>query len=305
MELRQLEAFVCVMECGSFSRAAERMYLGQPTVSAHIAALESELSVKLFMRTTKELYPTEEGRILYQYAQNMLSIRREALEAVRICACVKQGRVVVAASSIPVRAVLPKILNDFSRQYPHITLELHKVNSRGVVTEILERKAEIGFCGMRARNAKCSFEAIGEDCLMLITPDQAKYRKYRKSGFPVRLLEQERFISRESGSGTRGETELFLREMGLNAEEIHITAEYDTNEQIKDAVRGGRGVAILSRSVLRENSEGILSFEFNNIRLRRKLYILHRKNETLSPAAQIFYTFTIAHSQANKTGRTE
>ncbi|MDD4075752.1 MAG: selenium metabolism-associated LysR family transcriptional regulator [Eubacteriales bacterium] len=302
MDLTKLEAFVCVMECRSFSQAAARMYVSQPTVSAHVAALERELGVKLIIRTTKEIYPSEAGNILYDYAQRMLKLRRDAVEAIRSYACDMSGYVTVAASSIPVREVLPGLLKSFRARYPKIDVELHEVDSKEAVAQVVEREAEVGFCGTRMRAAKCVFEEIGEDKLVMIAPDIPKYKKYQRIGFPVRLLERERFISREKGSGTRREMEAFLKEMGVDAGKLQIVAQSDSNEQIKEWVREEKGVAVLSQSVLDDpaGDAGLLSFDFNSTRLRRKLFILRHKTSDLSPAAQTFYTYAKAYGSQKK-----
>ncbi|MDO5111547.1 MAG: selenium metabolism-associated LysR family transcriptional regulator [Clostridia bacterium] len=302
MDLAKLEAFVCVMECRSFSQAAARMYMSQPTVSAHVAALERELGVKLIIRTTKEIYPSEAGNILYDYALRMLKLRRDAVEAIRNYACDMSGYVTVAASSIPVREFLPGLLKSFHARYPKIEVELHEVDSKAAVAEVMEREAEVGFCGTRLRVAKCIFEEIGEDKLVMIAPDVPKYRKYKKAGFPVRQLEKEHFISREKGSGTRREMEAFLKEMGVDAAKLQIVAQSDSNERIKEWVREGKGVAVLSQSVMEDPlDKDLLSFDFNSTRLRRKLFILRHKASDLSPAAQTFYAYSKAFC-APKTG---
>ena len=100
MDFRQLEVFVAVVDLSSFSKAGEKLYLSQPTVSAHIIALEKELDVPLIIRNTREIYPSEEGQKLYDYAIRLLRLRDEALE--QICAHGQTLHGVTAPSNGPI-----------------------------------------------------------------------------------------------------------------------------------------------------------------------------------------------------------
>ncbi len=116
MELRQLEAFSYVVETGSFSQAAKLLHVSQPTVSAHVTALERELGLTLIARTTREAGPTEAGRLLFEYAGRILALRRQADEELRRFATELSGTVTVAASTIPGRYFLPRMLAAFQKR---------------------------------------------------------------------------------------------------------------------------------------------------------------------------------------------
>ena len=76
MNLKQLEAFVQVSESGSFSKAAKELFLTQPTISAHISSLEKELNVRLFIRNTKEVSLSDDGKDLYRYAKQITDLEK-------------------------------------------------------------------------------------------------------------------------------------------------------------------------------------------------------------------------------------
>ena len=141
MDMKQLEVFTAVVENNSFSRAAQCLHLTQPTVSAHIAALERELQVKLIVRTTKELYPSDAGRLLYRYAKQLLSLREEAQEAIRAYREEMAGTVTLAASTIPGQYFLPRLLQDFRDKYPDIRFELRMVDSAEAVAAVAARRS--------------------------------------------------------------------------------------------------------------------------------------------------------------------
>ncbi|MCI2058953.1 MAG: LysR family transcriptional regulator [Oscillibacter sp.] len=291
MDLREMEIFVCVMETGSFSRAAERLKLSQPTVSARISALERALKVRLIFRTTKELRPTEAGRLFYWRARQILALRDDALRELQAVSTEVRGIVAVAASSVPAHYLLPELLRSFREKFPDIAFDVQTTDSQEAVDRVSSRQVEIGFCGTLIRSPKCVFRELASDQLLVITPNTAQFRQYRATGFPVRRIESERLICREKGSGTRKETELFLRAMGVDPARLEIAVEVRSSAQIQQLVSAGQGIAVLSRSALDTEKYDLLSFDFDNTKLRRKLYMLRCRNADLSPAARTFFSF--------------
>lgn len=293
MEFRQLEAFIGVMECGSFSGAAKRLGVSQPTVSAHVAALERELQVKLVNRTTKELSPSPAGTLFYDYATQMLSLRDSSVTAVRQYTGQLHGVVTVAASTVPGQYLLPKLLRGFREKFPGVTFQIQMTDSQGAVSQVVSREVEIGFCGTLLRSPKCVFRELADDQLVVITPNTEEYRRYRQAGFPLHQISRENFISREEGSGTRRETEQFLRDMGVNCAALYIAQEVTSNEQIEELVGKGRGIGIISKSAAEDGCQSgkLLAFDFKSVKLHRKLYILRHRSGELSPAAKMFFSY--------------
>ena len=117
MDFKQLEAFVYVVKLKSFSKAAQRIYLTQPTISAHINSLEKELDTKLIERGTKYVYPTKPGSILYQYAIKMLNLRDDACCSVKNYNKELKGTLSICASTVPSQYILPKVVSAFREEY--------------------------------------------------------------------------------------------------------------------------------------------------------------------------------------------
>lgn len=293
MDIKQLEALACVIETGSFSRAAEKLHLRQPTISAHVAALERELQVRLIVRTTRELRPTDAGKTLYGYARRIIALRDEALVSLRRMAEKVKGTVTVATSTIPGKYLLPPLLREFRKKYPKIVFQIRLTDSQGAMNLVLDQTAEIGLCGTLPSDSRCLYRELSEDQLVLISPNIPRYRRYLNTGFPTRQLAKERLISREAGSGTRKETEQFLRGMGIEPSSLNIVMEVSSNEQLCYMVADGRGVGIISLRALEDGcqSDRLLALKFNSTSLRRKLYIIRRRNSPLPLAAQLFYQF--------------
>lgn len=293
MDIKQLEAFVYVAENNSFSRAGELLHLTQPTISSHIASLEQELKIKLIVRTTKEIYPSEAGKLLYGYAKDILSIRQQAFDAIQNFTKEMKGSITVAASTIPGQYFLPRLIQAFHEKHPDIKFNIQMVDSAEVVDQVLSRNAEIGFTGTQPTAPKVVWREFADDKLVIITPNEERFRQYQTGGFPVRQILNETFISREEGSGTRKETENYLREMGIDPQKLHTAVEVRSTESVKKMVSEGLGIAIVSKSASEDYCQfgKVLAFDFNSVSLRRKLYLIKHKNSILSPIAQVFYDF--------------
>ena len=302
MDIKQLEAFAYVVENNSFSKTAELLHLTQPTISAHIASLEKELKIKLIVRTTKEIYPSEAGKLLYDYAKKILQLRQEAEEAIMTFTHEMRGTISLACSTIPGQYYLPKLLQSFRKNYPDITFNIQMMDSAQVVECVATRGAEIGFCGTMIEAPKCVYREFAQDRLVIVTPNTPEYQRYLETGFPVQQIMQETFISRESGSGTRKETEIFLAEMGIDPNRLNIAIEVHSTENIKQMVSEGLGIAVLSRSAAENYCEfnRLLAFDFDNVSMRRKLYLVHHKTGVLSPIAQTFYSFAEEYYAENQ-----
>lgn len=286
MNLKQLEAFVCVVEQRSFSRAAKKLYLTQPTVSAHIQSLEKELGCRLLARSTKEFFVTAKGERLYLYARQMLGLEEKILKEFHL-----EGRhrreLLIAASTIPGQYILPEILTAYWKQNPDEKFQIVQSDSQGVVEKIINHEAELGFTGTRLPENRCVFEPFYKDKLVVITPVEEDYRRYVGTGFPAGRLGEVPFLSREAGSGTRRETEEFLQRFGIGFSDLQVAASIDHPEIMKRAVSQGMGIAIISEKAAQDYvKEGrILQFDLQEGTIRRELYMVWEKELELSPAA--------------------
>ena len=166
MYFHQLEAFVQIAENKSFSKAAKAMYLSQPTVSAHIKSLESELGVPLISRTTKEVLLSEAGQIFYDYAKELLHTRDVAALMMQSYATEIKGELPVAASTVPSQYLLPQLLTEMYVRYPDLKISVRQADSSAVINQIENYDAELGFTGMQNPDSKCIFEPLLDDQLV-------------------------------------------------------------------------------------------------------------------------------------------
>ena len=305
MDFKQLEAFSAVVSLGSFSRAGERLFLTQPTISAHIRSLERELGVQLVVRTTKEVYPSEEGKRLYAYAQKLLRLRDDAIAAVTSSAPPVGGIVTVAASSIPAQYVLPGAAAAFGRTHPDAAVRSLRCDSAAVVRQVAEGTADLGMTGTAIPSPRCVFHDLCGDELVVVTPNTERYQALPREGFPRSLLLREKFIQREAGSGTRREFERFLEEIGVSPERLKVAAEMDDPEAIKRAVSQGLGISILSRRAAAdfERFGLLLAFPLEGGALGRRLYLVQRRDGRLSPAARALAEFLLGQFRDAEGGK--
>lgn len=291
MNLKQLEAFVQVAESGSFSRAAKELYLTQPTISAHIASLEKELSVRLFVRNTKEVGLSDDGKELYKYARQIVDLEKKIEE--RFCAkdTGEKRCITIAASTIPAQYLLPKVLIRFNERYPEEQIKIIETDSSKVVTQIIDHMADVGFTGTVLEKKHCKYIPFYKDELVVITPNTEKYRRLKEeSPDNIGWILKEHVIMREEGSGTRKEARKQLKRAGINPAELDIIASIENQETIKKSVRQGMGVSILSRLATRDETRDgyVLAFPIPKADNGRDINLVYNKNYQLSGSAERF-----------------
>lgn len=290
MNLKQLEAFVHVAEGGSFSKAAKALFLTQPTISAHVSSLEKELGVRLFIRNTKEVGLSEDGKDLYKYAKQMVELEKKIED--RFMVKEDEGRqcITIAASTIPAQYLLPRILIRFREKYPAEQLKIMEADSTEVVMRIVENVADIGFTGTVLEKKHCKYIPFYKDELAIITPNTEKYQRLKEKNEDIRWLEGENLILREEGSGTRKEAEKQLKAAGIDMAELDIIASIANQETIKKSVEQGVGITILSRLAAdEEEKEGrLLTFPIPGADDGRDINLVYNKNYQLSHSAERF-----------------
>lgn len=280
MEFKQLEAFVAVVEWKSFSEAAKKMYLTQPTISSHIRVLENELNTTLLIRTTKHLEMTEEGKYLYQEAKKILRMRS------RIYDNFSQNEncvIRLGASTIPGTYLLPNVLPVFQKKYPVQRFELWQSDSIGVIEQLKEGSLDLGLVGTKVNDPSFTFLPFARDELVIATPATNYYRKLQQENADIFRLIREPMILRENTSGTRKEASRFLERLNIDSSTLNIVAQMNDQEMIKSSIRNGLGISILSGySVRKEENDGsLLVFHLGNYSSYRNLYIVYEKNKKL------------------------
>nr|WP_317324674.1 selenium metabolism-associated LysR family transcriptional regulator [uncultured Flavonifractor sp.] len=286
MQIKQLEAFLQVARQRSFSKAAETLYLTQPTVSAHVAALEEELGARLVVRSTRELRLTPAGRVLERYAAEILGLCQRAAQDVRTAASSISGTLVIAASTVPSQYLLPQVLPLLRQRYPEVLFRVRQGDSSQVAQWMGENGAELGLAGAPVQRAGLLCVPFFTERLVIATPNTPEYRALEGKMTPD-VLRQAPFLMREPGSGTRRQGERYLKGLGLEQKSLTMAAQLESTESVLQGVKNDLGVAILSECAAREAAEEgkILMFAPDSPLLERQFYLLYRRSSPLSPAA--------------------
>jgi DNA-binding transcriptional LysR family regulator len=295
MDLWQLHIFCRVVECKSFSKAAEAVHLSQPTVSSHIKDLEEHFKCPLIDRLSKEAAPTAAGRLLYGYARRMLALREEAETALAQHQGRMQGPLIIGGSTIPGGYLLPRAIGKFKLRHPQIRPALIIADTQRIIAGIGDGTIEVGVVGAETRDKKILQERLIEDQMRLIVPARHPW-----SGSKTVRLEQllrEPFIVREQGSGTLAAIQERLRQKGSNVEELNVVAEMGSTEAVRQGIRDGIGVSILSTLAVAEDLESgaLKALSVEGLDLTRSLYITRHRQRSLSPLAAAFVEFLKSH----------
>ena len=289
--LKQLEAFVQVAEGKSFSKAAKELFLTQPTISAHIASLERELNARLFVRNTKEVSLSEDGKDLYRYAKQIIDLQKQIEERFETEEEGSRHCITIAASTIPAQYLLPRVLKRFNEKYPDEQIKIMESDSSKVVSQIVDHIVDVGFTGTVLEKKHCRYLPFYKDKLAVITPNTERYRRLKEeSPDGIDWILEEHLIMREEGSGTRKEAEEQLKAAGIPAEKLDVIASIGNQETIKKSVRQGMGITILSElAAVDEEADGeLLTFPIPGADAGRDINLVYNKNYQLSRSAERF-----------------
>jgi DNA-binding transcriptional LysR family regulator len=296
MDLWQLHIYSKVVEHRSFSKAGGAVHLSQPTVSSHIKYLEDHFNCRLVDRLSREVLPTRAGELLYQYAQRLLALKGEMENAMaEFLGCIK-GPLVIGGSTIPGGYLLPSIVGGFKKAFPDVQLRLRIGDSAEITRAIVDGELEVGVVGARTSDPRLQQSKIMDDALRLVVPAQHPWAG--RSQVDLEDLRCMPLIIREAGSGTMETIQRAITVKGLTWGAFNIVAEMGSTEAIRQGIKAGIGLSILSvLAVEDELRDGTLSaLNVGGLELERSFYLTHQRNRTLSPICQSFMAYLAAHS---------
>ena len=285
MDIRKLDVFCKVVELKSFTRAARAVFLSQPTVSDHVRHLEEELGQKLVDRLGREAEPTPAGRLLYDYASRILRLQQETLEALARFGGRLSGETTIGASTIPATYILPALVGTFRAAHPEVTVSVRISGSHEIARKVLAGEYDLGLVGAMWNERGLDWTELFTDTLVLVArPDHPLAGRG-----PVTLddLCGQDYVGREPGSGTRKVIGALLETAGRRETDLHQVALFGANEAVREAVKAGVGVSMLSRrSVAADLAAGALvEIPLKGVSGERPFYLLRRRNRQLPPSA--------------------
>ena len=303
VDLRLLEVFCCVYDERSFSKAAKKLGLTQPTISGHIKSLESSLGTTLFDRLGRHIGVTSAGELLYRHGLQVVHLKRTTEEAMTRFLNRLEGDLHLGASSIPGEYLLPPAIGRFRNLYPQVRVSLEIHDTQEIIRRVKRGRVELGFVGARASHPVLEFQRFAEDELTLVTPQCLPWSAV---GDEVQLAELKRLplLVRERGSGSRMVLEARLYELGADLESFNIVAELGSTTAIVEAIRSRLGASILSNLSVHHEVE---SGQMRRLRilgtgpLVRSFYTVRNTQRIASPLAEVFLEHQLAEAGASGT----
>jgi len=289
IDLHHLEVFCRCAELGSFSKAAASLGIRQSTISAHIRAVESELGTQVFDRRKGRIHLTPAGEILYRQGLKVIACRKEALGEVSRFLGRIEGKISLAASTIPASYILPEIIAGFIKIYPKVMVHMATGNTSSVFHDLSLGKIELGAVGSSPDERQFASCILGNDELVLAY-SPVHFPHIPKEPTLAQAIEFP-LILREKGSGTRRLFENVLSQMNLTQDRIKLVAEMGSLEAIKRAVMAGLGISFIPKTALLFELEGrsIRAATLSDVQITRHFYLARLLGKTLSPPAQAFW----------------
>jgi DNA-binding transcriptional LysR family regulator len=291
VDLRRLEIFVKVAELGSFSRAAEALFLTQPTVSEHVRGLEEEVGVQLLDRLGRGTTPTRAGTLLLGYARRILTLAREASQAIEQFQGRVSGELTLGGSSIPGEYIVPALIGAFRGKYPDVRISLLIGSSREVQQWVEEGRVEIGVVGAPPSGRALEGRQLMADEIVVVVGAQHPWAT--RPSVSLDELKAEPMILRERGSGSRETFEHALEQAGLDLGAFRIVGEIASTQAIKQAVRAGVGISLISRRAVQDECRaGLLCcVTIRDLTISRAFHLVTHRDRSRSPLAQAFLGF--------------
>ncbi len=291
MDLWRLQIFCRVVELRSFSKAAKAVYLSQPTVSSHIKDLENHFDCKLVDRLGREVIPTKAGSLLYDYATKIIALKKEAENALTEFQGKIKGHLTIGGSTIPAGYILPPLLGKFKEDYPGVVVTLIQGDTGRIIMDTLRGNVELGIVGAKAQEAQLVQKKIIDDEMFLIVPQQHRWATKRHVAMDELVTEP--FIMREPGSGTRKSMEQVLEKADQPVGSLNVVAEMGSTEAIRQGIKAGVGVSILSECAVREElaAGSLKKVKIQGVSFRRAFYLTVHRHRTQSPLCRTFIKF--------------
>src|SRR5207302_5639166 len=244
LQLPYLETFSKAAELSSFTAAARALRLSQAAVSQRVQALEVTLGTPLFKRQGGRVLLSDAGQKLYDYAQRILDLHREARREVTGHETPIAGELLLAASSIPGEHLLPALLSAFGQKHARIRVRATVSDSMAVMAQVERGEVSLGLVGRKVDKPHLEFRYLASDRMVLVIPPGHTLSKRKKVS--VKQLPRYPLVLREVGSGLRHCFEKSLEKAGLSLADLRVALELGSNEAIKEAVLRSVGIAILS-----------------------------------------------------------
>ncbi|HEY9738056.1 MAG TPA: LysR substrate-binding domain-containing protein [Trichocoleus sp.] len=296
--LHQLKVFEATARHGSFTRAAEELYLTQPTVSIQVKQLTKAVGLPLFEQIGKRLYLTQAGQKLLDTCQTIFEGLDQFEMSVADLKGMKQGQLRLAVITTA-KYFVPRLLGPFCQRYPGIDISLKVTNHQHIQERMANNCDDLYVISSPPEQPDLKIHPFLENPLVVLGPQDHPLTK--KSNISIQALNGEPFIMREPGSGTRQAVQSLFNKHKVD---VRVRLELGSNEAIKQAVAGGLGISVLSlHTIISEGTAGEFAIlDIEHFPIERHWYVAHLAGKQLSVVANTFLQYLLeeGHDMATK-----
>jgi len=291
--LHQLKVFEAVARHNSFTRAAEELFLTQPTISMQVKQLTRSVGLPLFDQVGKRLYLTEAGQHLLLASRDIFDKLDQLEMTIADLKGLKQGKLRLAVITTA-KYFVPRLLGPFCQQYPGIDIALQVTNHRGITERLGENLDDLYIVSQLPEGLNLSYYPVVENPLVVLAT--AKHPLAGQKQIPIELLANEPFIMREPGSGTRKSVQELFDRHGIS---VKVRLELGSNEAIKQAIAGGLGISVLSRHTLALEgaTDQLVILDVQEFPIQNQWYVIYPKGKNLSIVAQTFFEYLLQEAR--------
>jgi len=285
--LHQLKVFEAAARHGSFTRAAEELFLTQPTVSMQIKQLTKSVGLPLFEQVGKRLYLTEAGRELFATCRQIFETIAQFEMKVADLKGLKQGQLRLAVITTA-KYFIPRLLGPFCQRYPGIDISLQVTNHEKIIDRMINNQDDLYIMSQVPEHLDVNCEPFLDNPLVVFAP--VNHPLAKQKNIPIQELNDEPFIMREPGSGTRRAVQALLEEHGIK---VNVKLELGSNEAIKQAIAGGLGISVLSRHTLLSDASEFSILDVQHFPIKRSWYMVYPAGKQLSIVARTYYEYLL------------
>ncbi|BAB72819.1 all0862 [Nostoc sp. PCC 7120 = FACHB-418] len=272
---------------GSFTRAAEELFLTQPTVSMQIKQLTKSVGLPLFEQVGKRLYLTEAGRELFATCRQIFETIAQFEMKVADLKGLKQGQLRLAVITTA-KYFIPRLLGPFCQLYPGIDISLQVTNHERILERMMSNMDDLYIMSQVPEHLDVTSQPFLDNPLVVFAP--ANHPLAQEKNIPIQRLSSEPFIMREPGSGTRRAVQNLLEEQGVS---VKVKLELGSNEAIKQAIAGGLGISVLSRHTLLSDAAEFSILDVQHFPIKRTWYMVYPSGKQLSIVARTYYEYLL------------
>lgn len=291
--LHQLKVFEAVARHNSFTRAAEELFLTQPTVSMQVKQLTKAVGMPLFDQVGKRLSLTQAGEELVKTCREVFENLDQFEMTVADLKGLKQGRLRVAVITTA-KYFVPRLLGPFCQRYPGIDISLQVTNHEYILNRLSENLDDLYVMSQLPENIEITCHQILENPLIVVA--QAEHPLAQEKNIPLERLASEPFIMREPGSGTRKAVQSLFDEQKIL---LKVRLDLGSNEAIKQAIAGGLGISVLSAHTLALEgpSSQLTILDVEQFPIERYWYAVYPNGKQLSIVARTFLEYLLAEGK--------